>query len=102
VDAWFVLLPVALTSAAAALVLAGRPDAGRALAAAVGRALETVGFTLLFFLANLAAGALVTVAVRALGVAFISIYLTADITLLVLSLLQALLFQRWREAASGR
>jgi hypothetical protein len=33
-----------------------------------------------------------------LNVAFISIYLTADVALLVLSLLQALVYQRWREA----
>jgi hypothetical protein len=67
----------------------------------VGQALEAVGLTVVFFLANVAAGSLVTVAARALRLTFISIYLSADTTLLVLSLLQALVFQRWREGRAG-
>jgi hypothetical protein len=103
VEAWFVLVPVALTSAALALAQGRRrPQAGRALRAAAGQALEAVGLTVLFFLANVAAGALVTVLARTLQLRFISIYLTTDVTLLVLSLLQALVYQRWREGAPAR
>ena len=97
-DAWFVLVPVALTSAAVALVRWRRHGAGgRALVVAAGQAMETVGLTVLFFLANLGTGALVTALARALDLAFISIYLTADVALLVLSVLQALVYQRWRD-----
>lgn len=71
------------------------------LRAAANNALEAVGLTVLFFLGNVATGALVTVGARVLDVAFISIYLSTDVTLLVLSLLQALVYQRWREARTG-
>lgn len=98
-EGYFVLIPVALTCLAAALVEARRqPRAAASLRAALGKALESVGLTVLFFLGNVVTGALVTVAARALDVTFISIYLTTDVALLVLSLLQALIYQRWREA----
>jgi hypothetical protein len=80
----FVLGLVALTSVVAGLIEARRqPRPAAALRAAIGKALEAVGLTLAFFLANVAIGAAVTLAVR------------------VLSLLQALVFQRWREARAG-
>jgi hypothetical protein len=97
-EAYFVLVVVLLTSLGAAVLEARRhPRPMASLRAAVARALETAGLTVLFFLANLGAGALVTVAARQLKVAFISIYLSTDVTLIVLSLLQALVYQRWRE-----
>jgi hypothetical protein len=100
-ESWFILVPFALTSAAA-LWLGRRPRGVRAsLGAAVAKALETVGLTVVFYLANVAAGALVTSTARALRVAFISIYLSTDVVLLVLSLFQALVFQRWREQATA-
>ena len=101
-EGWFVLVPVALTSAAVALARWRRPGAPRALGAAAGQALEAVGLAVLFFLANVGTGALVTVLARALGLGFISIYLSTDVALLVLSLVQALVYQRWREAADSR
>lgn len=97
-EGYFVLVPVLLTCLAVGAFEARRhPAPAASLRAAAARALEAVGLTVLFFLANVATGALVTVAARALNVAFISIYLTTDVALLVLSLLQALVFQRWRE-----
>ena len=99
-EGWFILVPVALTSAAV-LVARGRQRAARrALPAAAGKALEAAGLTVLFFLANVGTGALVTVLSRVLGLGFISIYLSTDVALLVLSLFQALVFQHWREAAA--
>ena len=100
-EGWFILVPVALTSAAVLVARGRRPEARRALPAAAGKAIEAVGLTVLFFLANVATGALVTVLSRALGLGFISIYLSTDVALLILSLLQALVFQRWREAPAG-
>ena len=98
-EGYFVLVPVVLTCLAAWVVEARRQTApGASLRAAAGRALEAVGLTVLFFLANVATGALVTAAARAFSVTFISIYLTTDVALLVLSLLEALVYQRWREA----
>jgi hypothetical protein len=102
-EAYFVLVLAGLTSlAAGALEWRRHSRPGPALRAAMGRASETVGLSVLFFLANVATGALVTVAARLLDVGFVSIYLSTDIALLVLSLLQALVFQGWREARSER
>jgi len=98
IEACFGLVLVALTSLGAILLEVrrqARPFVS--LRAAAARALEATGLTLVFFLANVATGALLTVAARALKVTFISIYLSTDVTLLVLSLLQALVYQRWRE-----
>jgi hypothetical protein len=101
VEGWFILVPVALTSAAVLAARGRRRAARRALPAAAGRAVEAVGLTVLFFLANVGTGALVTVLSRVLGLGFISIYLSTDVALLFLSLFQALVFQRWREATAG-
>jgi hypothetical protein len=96
---YFVLALAGLTSlAAAAWEWRRQAHPVPALRAAAVGALETVGLAVLFFLANVATGALVTVAARALDIGFISIYLSTDVTLLVLSLLQALVFRGWRAA----
>jgi hypothetical protein len=99
VEALFLLSLVAATSAAA-LSLGRRRGAGApgALRAALLEGLECVGLTVVFFVANLALGALLTLVVRALTPLFVSLYLSADVSLLVLSALQALVFQRWRDA----
>ena len=65
-------------------------------AAALLDALECVGLTVVFFVANLALGAALTVVVRAMTPLFVSLYLSGDVSLLVLSALQALVYQRWR------
>jgi hypothetical protein len=99
---YFVLVLAGLTSlAAGALEWRRQSRPAPALRAAAGRALETLGLAVLFFLANVVTGALVTVAARTLGLGFISIYLSTDVTLVVLSLLQALVYQRWREARTA-
>lgn len=69
----------------------------KGLRAAVGKMLECVGVTLVFFLANLAAGMAVVLLGRLLTQRFISLYLANDVTFLVFSLLQGLTFEWWRE-----
>jgi hypothetical protein len=102
-EALFLLSLVAATSAAA-LHLArrrGQAMAPEAVRAAILDALECVGLTAAFFVANLALGALLTVAIRALTPLFVSLYLSGDVSLLVLSALQALVYQRWRGSSSS-
>jgi hypothetical protein len=97
VEGVFLLSLVALTSAGALLYAArrGRPLAPSAFCAAAFRALECVGLTAAFFAANLALGALVSFLIRAVTPVFVSLYLSTDVSLLVLSALQALVFQHW-------
>jgi hypothetical protein len=99
-EALFLLSLVAATSAGA-LHLArrrGRRVAPGELRAAALGALECAGLAVVFFVANLALGALLTLVVRALTPLFVSLYLSADVSLLVLSALQALVYQRWRDS----
>lgn len=101
-EALFLLSLIAATSAGALhrarrRGLSARPDAIRAAAWHV---MECVGLTAVFFAANLALGALLTLVIRALTPLFVSLYLSADVSLLVLSTLQALAYQRWREASA--
>ena len=100
----FLLSLVALTSAAALAYAArrGRALPVAALRPAVLRALECLGLTAVFFGANLLVGALVSGLVRAATPLFVSLYLSTDVSLLVLSALQALVFQHWLAARRGR
>lgn len=66
------------------------------------RLLECVGLVVLFLLGNHALGIAAIVAARAVTGRFVSLYLTDDVTLGVLSLLQALVFAWWRHAPTGR
>jgi hypothetical protein len=104
VEGVFLLSLVALTSAAA---LAYASRRGRALPAeafreAAGRVLECLGLTAVFFLANLLLGAFLSGLIRAATPFFVSLYLSTDVSLLVLSALQALLFQHGLAARRGR
>jgi hypothetical protein len=101
-EALFLLSLVAATSAAALHLARRRGASGppEALGAAIGDALECVGLTAVFFATNLALGALLTLAVRAVTPLFVSLYLSGDVSLLVLSALQALVYQRWRDRSS--
>jgi hypothetical protein len=103
-DALFVLMLVAVTSAGAfVLGRRGGADTTRdALRRAGRRALECVGLTAAFFAVNLGLGALLTLMIRGLTPLFVSLYLSADVSLLVLSFLQALVYQRWREGSGGQ
>lgn len=94
----FVLLLAALSSLA--LWLWGRRRLGltaSGLGSAVASTLECLGLAALLYGANLALGVAVTVLVRVASGHFLSLYLTADPVLVVLSLLQALVFCWWRQ-----
>lgn len=69
------------------------------LAAAILEMLESLGLTVIFLLGNLAAGSALILGLRALTGQFISVYWLNDISLLVLSVLQALAFHFWRRQA---
>jgi hypothetical protein len=71
------------------------------LASVVGRALECLGASAIFLVANVLLGTLVTIAVRTLTSRFIGLYVFGDAILLPLSLLQGLAFWSWRERAKG-
>ena len=64
--------------------------------------LECVGLVVLFLLGNHALGIAAIVAARAVTGGFVSLYLIDDVTLGVLSLLQALAFAWWRHTPTGR
>ena len=66
------------------------------------KTLECVGAMLVFFLVNLIVGVSAILAARRLTGGFVSLYLASDITLLVLSFLQALIFQGWLEVSRQR
>jgi hypothetical protein len=75
---------------------------GSGLRAAVGRALEILGASVVFFVANLALGLAVIAAVRGMTSGFLSAYLLTDVSLPILSLLQGLVFGCWRGEARSR
>jgi hypothetical protein len=66
------------------------------LASAVGVVLETIGATVLFFVANLAVGATLVLAGRSYAYFYTTLYEVTDITLLIVSVIQALLVTIWR------
>ena len=70
-----------------------------ALRRAVGRALDCVGLGLVFFGANLAIGGAIVQLLRLMTGEFVSLYILNDGTILILSLLQGLIAQWWREGA---
>lgn len=95
-DSYFVLLLALCTSAG--LVVIGRilfrlPLEG--LRAAGGLMLAWLGLTAVFFSGNVLVGMTVAHVVRTLTPLFVSLYRPNDLTLLILSALQALLFQCW-------
>jgi hypothetical protein len=97
VDAAALLGLAALTSAVA--YAWGRWRAGLRAAGlwqATGGMLDAVGLTLIFFALNLGVGGTVVLAIR-LGGGFASFYLLDDPAIPILSLLQGLVFQRWRD-----
>jgi hypothetical protein len=72
------------------------------LRVALHKTLECVGATLVFYMANLTLGMLAILTARVLRGGFVSLYLASDLTLLVLSCLQALVFQGWLEVSRQR
>ncbi len=96
-----ILTLVGLTSLGAYLVGARRLGLeARALRAAAGRALECIGLTLVCAVANVALGFAGILVARVLTGGFVSLYTVNDVTLLLLSLLQALVFAWWRADAT--
>ena len=94
-EAYFILVPVALTSWAALYLLrrhGARPGAWREPLA---RTLECVGLTVIFAVVNTALGAALTLLLRAVSRNFVSLYLTTDSVLLGLSALQGVAFRWW-------
>ena len=87
----------AITSIAAYLLGRRLGLSPRALAAAADKALECLGLAVLFYGSNLGIGVLGILVTRWLTGAFVSLYSVRDVTLLVLSLLQALVFAWWRD-----
>jgi hypothetical protein len=63
---------------------------------AIGDVLESLGLAVVFLLSNLAVGAIAILGLRAFTGYFVSIYVVSDVTLPILSLIQALIYQRWR------
>ena len=91
------VLIVALTSLGAYLAATRFAGLRRAdLRGATIETLECLGLVVIFFLANFAVGTALILGLRALTGRFVSVHVVDDATLAILSLLQALLFHRWR------
>ena len=91
-----------LTSVVVLLAFArGERRPSRRLTRAAGLALETIGATVLLFAANLAVGAILVLGGRRFTPIYLSLYDVSDVSLLVLSLCQALVLQGWRVAKSA-
>jgi hypothetical protein len=102
-DSVYILIVAGLTSVGAYILGITRLRfSGSRLQPALGKACEGVGLTLVFFVLNLGVGMLAILAVRSFIGRFVSLYIVSDIAFLVLSLLQALTFQAWREGSRHR
>jgi hypothetical protein len=95
----FVLGLIAFTSTGAMLIGIRGRLATRTLIAGVAEALEVLGAGLVFFAINLATGIVALLLARVVGTGYPSLYLAADVTVLILSLLQGLTLHCWRRAA---
>ena len=72
---------------------------GASLASALASALECLGASVIFLVANVLLGTLAALAVRTLTSHFVGLYVFSDAILLPLSLVQGLAFWSWRERA---
>ncbi len=96
----FILLLVGLTSVGAYWVgVKGLGLSGHGLRLAVGKVLEYLGMMLVFLASNLAVGMITILAARVVTREFVSLYLIDDEVLVILSFLQGLAFQCWRDAS---
>lgn len=101
-DQIFVLILAGFTSLGAVWVgtkWIGLP--GGTIRRAMGRMLECVGLTLVFLAVNIGVGTVAILATRTATGRFIPLYLAADNTLPMLSLLQALIFRWWLEHSTS-
>jgi len=102
VEAYYLLLLFGVTSAAFYLTATRGLGARRyALRPALFRMLECVGLAIVLGAVNVAVGFLLVLALRRLTGSFVSLYLNTDGTLLVLSLLQAVVLQWWMRDTEG-
>ncbi|WP_437603847.1 hypothetical protein WMF28_19885 [Sorangium sp. So ce590] len=95
-DSLYILGVVAATSCAAYAVGRRRGMRAGLLPLAVRRAIRLAGVCLLFWGGNVAVGVGVALLVRGLGLGFIWLYVNTDVSVLVLSAFQALIFEAWR------
>ena len=91
------LVVVAITSLVAVVALA-RGGVG-ALVSAIGLTLEVIGATVVFFVANVSVGVAVVLVARWLSIFYTTLYEVADVSLLVISLVQAMALTTWRASA---
>jgi hypothetical protein len=99
----FILVVVGLTSAGTYVLGITRLGFSKSeLWLALGKACECVGLTLVFCVLNLAVATVAILALRSLSGQFVSLYIASDTTFFMLSLLQALTFQAWREGSRQR
>jgi len=99
----FLLALVGLTSLGGYVVGVRRLGlSARQVRAAASKMLEGVGATLCFAIVNLAAAVSIILVVRGLTGRFVSLYLVDDVAWLVLSVLQGLAFQWWRELSRAK
>ena len=68
---------------------------------AVGKMFECFGVSLVFFMVNLGAGMIGILVARAVTRGFVSLYMAADVTVLVLSVLQGLTVVWWRDLSTS-
>ena len=95
-EAYYVLLPVAVTSLLIVAVVTRRLGGRtRALGSALTRMVELAGLAILLAIVNLAAGFVLVLLLRRVTGTFVSLYLNADGMLLALSVLQAVVLQWW-------
>lgn len=71
------------------------------LASVLGSALECLGASVIFLVANVLLGTLAALTVRTVTSYFVGLYVFSDAILLPLSLLQGLAFWSWRERAKA-
>jgi hypothetical protein len=102
-EALFILVAAGLTSAGAYVFGVARLRFSTSgLWLAFGKTCECLGLTLVFCVLNLAVAMVAILAMRSLSGQFVSLYIASDTTFLMLSLLQALTFQAWREGSRQR
>jgi len=98
----FVAILIGLTSAGACLAGARLLGVSRASLLPAGlRALEFVGISTAFFVVNVGLGLAIVLAVRGLTRGFLSAYVLGDSSLVLLSALQGLVFECWREKSGA-
>ena len=95
----FVLGLIGFTSTGAALINIRTGPSTRTLIAGVAEALEVVGAGLVFFAVNLLTGVGALLLARVVGTGYPSLYVAADVTVLVLSLLQGLTLHCWHRSS---